>query len=223
MTHRPSRRHLYTCHALAPGPAPTPAPARATTPQAGAPTRTQRHGPQPRMPQSQGPTLAQGLGGARHQATSAGPTDVPTADRTRAVNNTASCTPSGPHDPETHSEARATADTGALPTSAASPLRGIPTENAGAGPQKTAEGNSREGPDSRRAEQLAVMSAEAIDKFDRDPMHYDTDEQKNLRRFSNETPGTGRQNMDEDRPRDPQHPIPGAHAGETADTIHGHG
>ena len=139
--------------------------------------------------------------------TAAGPTDMPTADRTQAVTDTVRCTPPGPRDPEAHSQARTTGDTGAMPTPQASPRPGNPTENAGAKPQETAEGDSRESPDSRRAEHPAVMTAEEIDKYDRDVTHYETDD---------ETPGTGRPDMDEETPRDPQQPTTGAHAGEPA-------
>ena len=59
------------------GPTLTLAPARTTNPLARARTRMQRHRLQPTVPQPLGPTLAQTLGGARHQATMAGSTDVP--------------------------------------------------------------------------------------------------------------------------------------------------
>ena len=98
-----------------------------------------------------------------------------------------------------------------------SPAAGkVCTENTGAEPDETAEGNGCEGPDPRRAEQLAIMSTEAIDKCDRDLIHYDTDDEMDSRRFGNGPPGTGRHDTSEERPRDPQQPTPGAHEQEPA-------
>ena len=113
----------------APGPASSVVPARATTLPAGAPTRKHCHGPKPTVPQSQGPTPAKTLEVMHHRATKAGRTDMPTADRTQAVTDTAGCKPPGPHDPETHSEARTTENTGWQPTPPASPQLNDPTEN----------------------------------------------------------------------------------------------
>ena len=174
----------------------------------------QRQGLKPSVPQSQGPTLVQSLEGRHHHATTAEPTDTPTADRTHAVTDTAGCTPAGPHDPETQSKARTTGDTGALPTQPARLRRDDPSETTGAGPQETTEGEGREGPDSRRAEQLAVMSADAIDKCDTDLIHYDTDDELDLRRLRNVPTGTDWHDTGEETPRDLQQPTPEAHAGE---------
>ena len=91
-----------------------------------------------------------------------------------------------------------------------------PTESIAAGPEETAKRDRREGLDSRRAAQLAVMSTEATDKCDKSLMHYDTDVEMDLKRFENGPLGTGWHNTDEERPRDPQQPAPGAHAGEPA-------
>ena len=227
---RPSRQFLYHPSApVAPGPSSTRAPARATVRHTDAPTRAQRHGPPPTMRQPQGQSLAQTLGGAHHQATTAGLTDLPTADRTQAVTDTSCCTPPGPRDPETHAEARTTGNRGALPTSPASPRWGNPTENTGAGLQETAEGNSREELDSRNAEQLAIVAAEratvpathpAIQALPATPpaltstTHPRIADHLGTERLTDyETPGTGRPGTDEERPRDPQQPTSGAHAG----------
>ena len=163
------------------GPASTSAPAHA--PHANAPARAQRDRPWPAAPQSQGPPLAQTLGGAHLQATTAGPTDAPTADRTQAVTGTAGCTPPGPRDPETYPEARAPSGAGALPTPPTCPKQDDPTENTGAGTQETAEGDSRGGPDAPRAELLAAMSVAEMDTCDRDLIHYDTDKELDSRRL----------------------------------------
>ena len=98
--------------------------------------------------------------------------------------------PPGPRDPETRPEAQAPGDTGALPTPPTSPKRDDPTENTGAGPQETAEGDGRGRPDARRAELLAAMSVAEMDRCDRDLIHYDADEELDSRRFRMGPPGT---------------------------------
>ena len=112
------------------------------------------------VPQPQGTTLAKALGRARHQATTTWRTGVPAADRTHTITDTASRAPPGQRDPETRREARTTGDTGALPTPLTSPKWGNSTEVAGARTQEAAEGDSSEGPDSRRAEQTPVVAVE---------------------------------------------------------------
>ena len=60
----------------APAPTPAPAPAQATAPNVGATAGALRHGPQPTMPQPQGPTLAQAVAGTGCLATTTGPADA---------------------------------------------------------------------------------------------------------------------------------------------------
>ena len=145
----------------------------------------------------------------------------------QAVTDKTGCTPPGPQDPETRPEAQATGDAGVLPTPPAAPPPDDPTENTRARPQETAERDGREGPDSRRAEQLAAVSAEEMDKFDRDRIHYDTDEELDSRRFMMGPTGTGGHDTGERRPRDPQQPTQDARRGTRRTrkpaTIHSHG
>ena len=135
MAHQPGRQHRF--HPSAPwlGARSRPqAPARATTLHVDARMRTQRHEPQPRALQPQEPTLAEILGGVRHEATTAGLTDIPGADRTQAITDIASRALPGLRDPETHPEARTTGNTGAPPTPPASPRRGNRRRTPGRAP-----------------------------------------------------------------------------------------
>ena len=72
----------------------------------------------------------------------------------QAIMDTVSFAPRGPHDPESHPEARTTGHPPARQRC------GNSTENARAGAQGAAEGDSGEGPDLRSGEQMAVVAAE---------------------------------------------------------------
>ena len=210
---------------LAPGPTTsTPALARAGAPHTDAPTKAQRHEPQPTVRQPQGSTLAETLSGARHQATTAGPTGVPASARTQSTTDTADCAPPGPSDPETHFGELTTANTGALPTPPSIPGRATSTVKARARPQEEAEGYSCKEPDSQCTEQMTVVATyEATIPATHlavrvllwtHPTLTGTIRLRAAHRSgtepcsSCETPGTDRPGTDEEGPRDPQEPTP---------------
>ena len=137
----------------------------------------------------------------------------------------------GPRDLETHPEARTTGETGALPTPPACQRRGNSTGNAWAGPQEEAEGDSREGLDRESAKQMAVKAAEeetipaAHLAADILPATLATPTSTTCPRAAPQsgtepctdcaTAGTDRPGTDEEGPRDPQEPTPGAQVEET--------
>ena len=208
-------------------PASAPAPARA--PRADAPTRAQHHGPDPATPQPQAPKVARTLRGAHRPAATAQPTAAPTTDGTQAVTSTTDNTPPGPHGPGAQPGAKAPDNTGALPTPPPSPRRDDPTGNSEAGPQETAEGDSRRRLEARRAALMARMSSAEMKRMDRDLIQHDTDEELDSGRSGMEPPGTigvsiRRHETDAGTPGDPGQPIfGGAHWHRRPATIHNHG
>ena len=98
-----------------------------------------------------------------------------------------------------------------------------PTGNTEAGPQETAEGDSRRRLEARRAKLIAPLFLSEMDRMDRDLIHYAADEKLDSRSLGMGPPGTvlvsiGRHDTDAGRPGDPQQPTSGTHAGEPAGT-----